>query len=105
MIDRIIDELGERGITVILSTHDVNKALIWADRVVLLDNGRIIGDGTPEEIFNNDEAIARTNLEKPTVLKIFEALCEAGVLKKDLLPPHTSGELERYIREVTNDKG
>ena len=105
MIDRIIDELGERRITVILSTHDVNKALIWADRVVLLDNGRIIGDGTPEEIFKNEEAIARTNLEKPTVLKIFEALCEAGVLKEGLLSPHTSGELERYIREVTNDKG
>jgi cobalt/nickel transport system ATP-binding protein len=105
MIDRIIDELGERGITVILSTHDVNKALIWADRVVLLDNGRIIGDGTPEEIFKNEEAIARTNLEKPTVLKIFEALREAGVLKKDLRSPHTSGELERYIREVTNDNG
>jgi cobalt transport protein ATP-binding subunit len=101
MIDRIIDELGERGITVILSTHDVNKALIWADRVVLLDNGLVIGDGTPEEIFNNEDVLARTNLEKPTVLKIFEALCETGALKKGLPAPHTSGELERYIREVT----
>lgn len=101
MIDRIIDELGERGITVILSTHDVNKALIWADRVVLLDNGLVIGDGTPEEIFSNEDALARTNLEKPTVLKIFEALCETGALKRDLPAPHTSGELERYIREVT----
>ncbi len=101
MIDRIIDELGGRGITVILSTHDVNKALIWADRVVLLDNGLVIGDGTPEEIFNNEEVLARTNLEKPTVLKIFEALCETGALKKGLPAPHTSGELERYIREVT----
>lgn len=101
MIDHIIDELGKRGITVILSTHDVNKALIWADRVVLLDDGRIIGDGTPEEIFHNEDALARTNLEKPTVLKIFEALCETGVLTKELPTPHTSGELERYIREVT----
>jgi len=100
IIDRIIDELGRRGITVILSTHDVDRALIWADRVVLLDDGTVIGDGTPDEIFNDEEALTRTNLEKPAVLKIFETLCEAGVLKRDLPVPHTTGELERYIREV-----
>jgi cobalt/nickel transport system ATP-binding protein len=100
IIDRIIDELSNRGITVILSTHDVNRALIWADRVILLDDGKVIGDGTPEEIFYDGEALTRTNLEKPTVLELFETLCEAGVLKRDLPVPHTSGELERYIREV-----
>ena len=100
IIDRIIDELSGRGITVILSTHDVNRALIWADRVILLDDGKVIGDGTPEEIFYDGEALTRTNLEKPSVLEIFETLCEAGVLKRDLPAPHTSGELERYIREV-----
>lgn len=100
VIDRIIDELGRRGITVILSTHDVNRALIWADRLVLLDNGIVISDGKPEEIFKNNEALARTNLEKPTVLKIFETLCEAGVLSRELPVPRTSGELEQYIREV-----
>jgi cobalt/nickel transport system ATP-binding protein len=100
IIDRIIDELSGRGITVILSTHDVNRALIWADRVILLDDGKVIGDGTPEEIFYDEEALTRTNLEKPSVLEIFETLCEAGVLKRDLPVPRTSGELERYIREV-----
>jgi cobalt/nickel transport system ATP-binding protein len=74
--------------------------LIWADRVILLDDGKVIGDGTPEEIFYDEEALTRTNLERPTVLEIFESLCEAGVLKRNLPVPHTSGELERYIREV-----
>jgi cobalt/nickel transport system ATP-binding protein len=101
VIDHIIDELGRRGITVILSTHDINRALIWADRVVLLDDGIVICDGTPEEIFKNEDALARTNLEKPTVLKLFETLCEAGILNRELPIPHTSGELEQYIREVT----
>jgi len=100
VIDRIIDELSGRGITVILSTHDVDRALIWADRVILLDDGKVVGDGTPEEIFYDGEALARTNLEKPAVLELFETLCEAGVLKRDLPVPRTSGELERYIREV-----
>jgi cobalt transport protein ATP-binding subunit len=101
MIDRIIDELGSRGITVILSTHDVNRALIWADRVVLMDCGAVIGDGLPEEIFNNEDALALTNLEKPTALRIFQTLCESGILKRSLPIPRTTGDLERYIREVT----
>lgn len=101
MIDRIIDELGSRGITVILSTHDVNRALFWADRIILLDDGAVIRDGAPEEIFNDEDALARTNLEKPTVLRIFETLCQTGILRKDLPAPHTSKELEQYIREVS----
>jgi cobalt transport protein ATP-binding subunit len=101
VIDHIIDQLGKRGITVILSTHDVNRALVWADRLVLLDNGRVIGDGIPEEIFRNEEVLTRTNLEKPAVLKIFETLCETGVLDRKLPMPRTTGELERYIREGT----
>ncbi|HWQ77465.1 MAG TPA: ATP-binding cassette domain-containing protein [Anaerovoracaceae bacterium] len=101
MIDEIIDRLSEKGITVILSTHDVDRAFIWADRVVLLDEGEVVSEGTPDEIFINDEMLARTNLEKPTVLRVFETLCGAGILDKGLPVPHTSGELEKYIREVS----
>jgi len=101
MIDEIIDQLSEKGITVILSTHDVNRALIWADRVALIDEGVIISEGTPDEIFTNDEVLAQTNLEKPTVLRIFESLCQSGVLDRSLSIPHTARELEQYINEVT----
>ncbi|MBP6492221.1 MAG: ATP-binding cassette domain-containing protein, partial [Clostridia bacterium] len=100
MIDEIIDQLSEKGITVILSTHDVNRALIWADRVALIDEGVIISEGTPDEIFTNDEVLAQTNLEKPTVLRIFESLCQSGVLDRSLSIPHTARELEQYINEV-----
>ncbi len=101
MIDEIIDRLSEKGITVILSTHDVNRAFLWADRVILMDEGLIVTEGTPDEIFANDEMLLQTNLEKPTVLKIFKSLCEAGVLDKKLPIPHAADELEQYIREVT----
>ena len=101
MIDDIIDQLSEKGITVILSTHDVNRALAWAERIVLLDEGRIVSEGTPEEIFTKDEVLARTNLEKPTILKVFDTLCEAGFLNREQPVPHSTEDLEQYIREVT----
>lgn len=97
MVDEIIDRLSEKGITVILSTHDVNRALIWADRVALMDEGVIVSEGTPDEIFTNDAVLARTNLEKPTVLKIFEVLCEAGILDRNRSIPHTAEDLENIL--------
>ncbi len=97
MIDSIVDDLSSRGITVILSTHDVERALIWADRVVLFNEGRIISQGTPEEIFRKDDLLEITNLEKPTVLRIFENLQKAGVLEKNLPIPKTAEELEILI--------
>jgi len=98
MIDEIIDQLSGKGITVILSTHDVNRALIWADRAVLLDEGRIVAEGTPDQIFTDDEVLARTNLEKPTVLKVFESLCEAGITDRNVPIPRTTGDLDKLLK-------
>lgn len=104
MIDEIIDQLSEKGITIILSTHDVNKALMWADRVALLDEGVIVSERTPDEIFTDDEVLVRTNLEKPTVLKLFESLCKAGIVDRNSPIPHTTEDLENLLKEVTNDE-
>ncbi len=97
LIDSIVDQLSEKGITVILSTHDVERALIWADRVVLFHEGAVIGQGVPEEVFADDALLLKTNLEKPTVLRIFEQLCEAGILNRELQVPRKAEELEQYI--------
>ena len=99
MIDGIVDQLSRRGITILLSTHDVERALIWADRVVLFDEGVIAGEGSPEEIFRNDAILKQTNLEKPTVFQIFDTLCEEGILDPKLDPPHRVEELAAYIRQ------
>lgn len=97
MIDGIVDDLSEKGITVILSTHDVERALIWADRVILFNDGKVISQGSPEEIFLNDELLEITNLEKPTVMRIFGNLQKAGILEKNLPIPRTAEELEKLI--------
>lgn len=98
MIDGIVDELSQKGITVILSTHDVERALIWADKVILFDEGRVVGQGTPEKIFENQALLNKTNLEKPTVLRMFDSLCQAGILHGGLTRPHRIEELENYIK-------
>ncbi len=97
--DKIIDDLSKRGITVILSTHNVSRALAWADRAVLLDQGRVIAQGLPEDIFSNEDLLEKTNLEEPKLLKIFEGLQEAKILDQSLKAPHGLEELLEYIEK------
>jgi len=47
---RLLAELGAGGMVVISVTHDLNLALQFADRVLVLDRGRIAGDGAPEAV-------------------------------------------------------
>jgi ABC-2 type transport system ATP-binding protein len=52
---------GEREITVLLCTHDMDEAAQLCDRVLMMDAGRVLADGTPEELcrrYSTDEQIA-----------------------------------------------
>ena len=53
----ILDVNDEFGTTIVLIEHDMGVVMDLSDRVVVLDYGRMIGDGTPEEIRNNQAVI------------------------------------------------
>jgi energy-coupling factor transport system ATP-binding protein len=60
--------------TIVFSTHDVNLALDWANRVVVMTNGQISALGPPEEILNDTALVDRAGLRKPAVLTLCEQL-------------------------------
>jgi branched-chain amino acid transport system ATP-binding protein len=53
----ILDIYERRGITIVLIEHDMGLVMDISDRVVVLDFGQKIGDGTPDEIKNDDRVI------------------------------------------------
>jgi len=91
-----IMELFERfngaGVTVIFSTHDVDLAYSRADYVFLMKNGLVVGEGTPEKIFNDAGLLAEAELERPWVVHVYEELKRKGWVDGDL-PPRTKQEL------------
>ena len=74
---KIIKGLNREGITVVLITHFMEEAA-EADRVVIMDRGRIIMDGTPQEIFAQSEKIREINLDVPVAVEIADRLRKRG---------------------------
>lgn len=83
----------EKGMTVILITHYMDEA-IGADRVVVMADGELVGDGVPEEVFADEGLIERANLVPPVAVKISHALQKAGVEMKTCL---TDAELAEEL--------
>jgi cobalt/nickel transport system ATP-binding protein len=77
---RLINDMNRyMGITTIIATHEVDIVPLLADRVCIMSSGKIIGDGTPAEIFSTDEMIRKTHLRLPIVAQLMEMLQEEGV--------------------------
>jgi cobalt/nickel transport system ATP-binding protein len=75
----ILDELNVEGKTIIFSTHDVDLAAKWADRIYVLNEGRIIKNGSPPQIFADHSMISETGLRLPTFVQTFRELKVRGI--------------------------
>ena len=83
-----IHELNRaEGITVLLITHYMEEA-IEADRIIVMDDGRIVMDGQPREIFSRVKELKSHGLDVPQVTELAWELKEAGM-------PLTDGILSR----------
>lgn len=68
--------------TIITITHDLDLAKL-ASRAVVLKDGKIIGDDTPEEIFKQRDILQSSNLDMPFKMRIYHEVCENVKLNKN----------------------
>lgn len=72
----------QEGITVLLITHYMEE-VIHADRVIVMDDGHVVMDGTPREIFSRTEELKKYRLDVPQVTELAWELKKAGVPLSD----------------------
>lgn len=68
----------EFGITIVLITHYMDEAA-QADRIVVMDNGEIIMDNVPKEVFSNVELMKKIGLDVPQVTELMYLLGQSGL--------------------------
>ncbi|WIM44131.1 ATP-binding cassette domain-containing protein [Methanosarcina mazei] len=89
----------ELGITLLLSTHDVDVVPYFAERVFVLHHGKLEASGSPEEIFNDPALLRKAHLRLPRVAEVFEMLKQEGVDVNIQITAETArDEILRVIR-------
>lgn len=90
-LEAVLEKLYCQGKTILVSTHDLDFAYRWAERIIVFCDGQIIADGVPEEVFRNEEVLKKANLKKPTMLEVAEILAEKNLgLGKNQYPKNVS---------------
>ncbi|MCL2136226.1 MAG: energy-coupling factor transporter ATPase [Coriobacteriia bacterium] len=77
-IRSIVDELNQKGMTVVLITHSMEDAIL-ADRVIVIDRGRVALDGKPLDVFREYRLLDALGLDVPFTMQLIEALKDYGI--------------------------
>ena len=97
---RLLNRLNrERGITVVLATHSVDLLPLFADRVYVLQRGRVLKEGTAEAIFYDHEMIERAELRLPYISVLLHDLKRYDGVPIEGLPL-TVGEARKRLLDL-----
>jgi len=97
-IFEVINELNKKlGITLILVEHRLDLAAKYANNVIVMDEGRVVLNGTPREIFTSEEA-RLIGVGIPKATKLYQHLKQNGVYLKTA--PVTTEETANLLREA-----
>ena len=100
---RTVRELNRKeGITVLLITHYMEE-VVDADRVIVMDGGKIVMDGTPREIFSQVEQLKAYRLDVPQVTELAYELKKAGMPLPDGIL--TREELLEHLLPLLRETG
>ncbi len=80
----LLDEFNEERKTIIISTHDSDLAASWADRIYILNKGRVFRTGEPKSIFTQENLIAEAGLKHPVIVQTFREFRARGISKGEI---------------------
>ncbi len=94
---RLLYHLNTEGMTIVISTHDVDLVPLYASRVYIISKGKIIKEGTAPEVFEDVKTIRGANLRLPRIAHLMEILGKEDRLPFDKPYPLTIGGARKRI--------
>lgn len=88
LLEANLEKLHQKGIALVVATHDVDFAWRWAKRILIFHQGRLVADGRGEEIFADEALIEKSGLKKPLLYEVGKIYGISPLPKtlKELLP-------------------
>jgi cobalt/nickel transport system ATP-binding protein len=86
---------SHHGYTLVIVTHDINLASLLAKRIIILNDGRIVADGTPRQILTDDQLLESARLESPILTLLFKEYLEKSANATQI--PLTTGEALKIL--------
>lgn len=74
----------EKGITILFITHHMDE-VVWADKVFVMEEGTVVAQGTPKQIFAQQELLERCGLRIPVMYQYIQFLVGQGIVKLEEL--------------------
>lgn len=97
----IISLHKSRGIAIVLVTHSMEEAVKYADRLLVINAGKVLFDGTPAEIFKEHAAeLVEVGVDVPQVYKLADLLRQSGVA----LPENIKDDVS-LVKAIKKAKG
>ncbi len=81
-LENTLNILSQKGIGIVVASHDVDFAWRWADRIVVIQSGEIISDSLPEELFKNKKLIEKAEIDMPILYSVGEKLKISPIPRK-----------------------
>ena len=100
LLENMLEQLSASGITLAVSTHDVDFAYRFAERAIVFSGGEIIADAPVGDVFRSEEMLPRARLKKPLVFAMTELLENRFTIDPPVKRPKRLEELEGYISRV-----
>lgn len=99
LVRTLIDRMRSEGIAVVVVSHDMPLIAEATERVLVMYDTRLIADGTPREVFADQDVLDRTNLQRPQISQLCRRV-EDPRIPADLLSVDAASTA---IREVLDD--
>ncbi|HIZ62592.1 MAG TPA: energy-coupling factor transporter ATPase [Candidatus Gemmiger avistercoris] len=97
---RTIRHLREAGIAIVAITHYMEEAA-QADRVLVMNGGRVVMEGTPEQVFSQTERLHSYHLDVPQAAELRDELVKAGIAMPEnvITPERCAEELYKLLKD------
>ena len=98
MLEEVLQKMGDEGRTMLISTHDVDFAYRWAERVIVFCHGKIIADDTPLAVFKQEDILKQANLKHPMMFDVYDILKEKGIVPDGDVYPKNIAEFQAMVK-------